>query len=269
MMIYSYDYEYIALALAASILCAGVLIQVLCIQSSVLNDMEGGGDDTSTVTTTTTTTDNQQQSSSSSAIMSNIKERTIQYVAFRLPFELYTGYIIALVALYFNTFLDTAFSNNAADSMGMVFVIVANVSLVALLGVGYIMLWKKIPYVMSTSGGGTSDGSSGSKRQFYGVGISLVWYLLGVAIELHDPTQPIYNAYTDGAILTTQIVAGVCTTLLMTMLGVRVTKTMIKYNVFNISGLLLRVGGGGGGNGGADTSVFSEESEISTGYVHA
>ena len=38
-----------------------------------------------------------------------------------------------------------------------------------------------------------------------------------MAIELHTPTQPIYNEYSDTAILTTQIVATVATTVLMIM----------------------------------------------------
>jgi len=84
-------------------------------------------------------------------------------------------------------------------------------------------------------------------------------YQLGVAAELIEPTQPIYNEFPDGAILTTQIVAGVATTALMVMLGVRITKTMIKHNIFNC---------GSKCNGG-DNSFATDEEEISTGYVQA
>ena len=82
---------------------------------------------------------------------------------------------------------------------------------------------------------------------------------LGVAIELHAPTQPIYNQFSDMSILATQIVALIAATVMMTMLGVRVMKTMINYNIFNCAGRL----------GGGDQSVATEEDEISTGYVHA
>ena len=84
---------------------------------------------------------------------------------------------------------------------------------------------------------------------------------LGVAIELHSPTQPIYNEFSDGAILTTQVVAGVATLILVTLLGVRVMKTAIKHNVLNCVDAL-----------DGDKSVVSEgdgTGEISTGYVHA
>ena len=87
-----------------------------------------------------------------------------------------------------------------------------------------------------------------------------------MAIELREPTQPIYNEFSDGAILATQIVALVATTLLMTMLGVRVMKTMIKHNLFNCAGRL-----GGGRNNDNDNSVVSEEVDggIGADYVHA
>ena len=81
-----------------------------------------------------------------------------------------------------------------------------------------------------------------------------------MAIELHTPTQPIYNEFSDNAILTTQIVAGVATLILMTLLGIRIMKSMIKSNLFNCVEVL----------GGGDRSVVSDgEEEISTDYVHA
>jgi len=227
MMVLSHDHGFILLALVASVLCGAILANVLSIQGEVLNEMEeqiskcdvSVGDDTVIA-----------------MVASNVKTRALQYIALRLPFELFGGYILACIALYFNTLL----TSSAMPSM--VYLIVANASLVGLLGAGFMLLWK-IP-----------------GQKFYGVGISLVWYLLGVTIELHEPTQPIYNEFSDGSILTTQIVAGVASTVLMILLGVRVMKTMIKHNLFTFSGRL--------GGDKSDVSTV-DDGGITADYVHA
>lgn len=226
-MIICHDSGYIGFALLSCVLCVGVLMNVLRIQGNALAD---DGDDS--------TKDIENTSSSDTMKDTVLKDLACQYVALRLPFELLGGYMLAMLALYVSMFLDTFVDG------GMVNLIVANASLVGLLAVGYVVLWK----IRAEHG-----------HKFYGVGAGLVWYMLGVTIELQDPTQPIYNAYTDAGILTTQIVAGVSTTILMTMLGVCFNKTMIKYNVFNCANAL----------GGNADSVFTEEDEMSTDYVHA
>lgn len=214
MMVYSYDCGFVLCALVSSVLCGAVLVNVLKIQMGVLIEMEEGG--------------GQEEM--------DVKSRSLQYASLRLPFEFYGGYVVALIALFFNMYL------HMFDVLPMMaYLVVANVSVVALLGTGFWMLWK-VP-----------------ERKFYGAGVALVWYLLGVAAELIEPTQPIYNEFPDGAILTTQIVAGVATTALMVMLGVRITKTMIKHNIFNC---------GSKCNGG-DNSFATDEEKISTGYVQA
>jgi len=239
MMIYSHDYGYIFCAFLSSVLCGVILTNVLKVQGELLNDMEtqlmndGSKYDNENI-------NNQMSDEETVAtIVYNVKTRALQYFALRLPFELYGGYILALISLYLNTFLD------GFDSLPtMVYLIMANVSLVGLLGAGFMLLWK-IP-----------------GQNFYGVGISLVWYLLGVTTELHEPTQPIYNAFSDGAVLTTQIVAGVASTVLMTLLGVRVMKTMIKHNLLNFGGRL-------GGDRSVCNSAMDDEGEIATDYVQA
>jgi len=207
MTVYSHDYGHVFMALLGSVLCGIVLTSILQIQGHLLNEMEAA------MSATDGTMD--------------IADRTAQYVALCLPFELYGGYVLALVAVYFNTFLA------GFDALPTsVFLVAANASLALLLCAGFYMLWV-------------------TERKFYGVGVALVWYLLGVAIELRTPTQPIYNEFSDGAILTTQIIAGVATLILATLLGVRVTKTMIKHNILNCG------------------DVLDEEGEITTDYVHA
>lgn len=279
MMIYSHDYGYPFFAFLSSVLCGVVLTSIIRIQSEILNEVEMNESVVSDNEEAGYVKDEDHANAALSTIATDIKSRSVQYFCLRLPFELYGGYVLALIASYFNMFL------NGFDSLPtLVFLVIANVSLVGLLGVGFLVLWK-IP-----------------ERKFYGVGASLVWYLvsvllfvlslslhygttfgpyisvfhthswciysclylstqLGVAIELHEPTQPIYNEFSDGAILTTQIVAGVAATVLMTLLGVRVMKTMIKHNLFNCVGRL-----GGGDNASVATD---EDGGISANYVHA
>lgn len=207
--VYSHDYGHVFLALSGSVLCGIALTSILQIQGRAMNEMEAAAN------------------AESGTAVRNVGDRTAEYAALRLPFELHGGYVLALVAVYFNTFLA------GFDSLPTsVFLAAANASLGLLLCAGFYVLWV-------------------TDRKFYGVGVGLVWYLLGVAIELHAPTQPIYNEFSDGAILTTQIVAGMATLILATLLGVRVMKTMIKHNLFNCG------------------DALDKEGEISTDYVHA
>jgi hypothetical protein len=51
----------------------------------------------------------------------------------------------------------------------------------------------------------------------------------GVATELHEPTQPVYNEFSDNAIFATFVVAGLSVLSLMTLVGVRIVKTLMKH----------------------------------------
>ncbi len=51
----------------------------------------------------------------------------------------------------------------------------------------------------------------------------------GVVTELHEPTQPVYNEFSDNAIFATYVVAGLSVLSLMTLVGVRIIKTLMKY----------------------------------------
>lgn len=84
-----------------------------------------------------------------------------------------------------------------------------------------------------------------------------MWFLVGVAIELQSPTQPIYNEFSDTQISTTQIMAGLASTLLSSLMAVRMIKTMIKRNMFNCIGSCQ----------GKDADTVDED--ISADYVHA
>ena len=239
MMVCSFDYGYVLFALLSSLMCGAVLVHIMKLQSEVLaagmsND---DGDEEASGT--------EMDLDKSSLLTNSMKSKAIEYITLILPFELYGGYIMSASIVYLNTFLVVLGTEH--DVPPVVHLIVANISLLSLLCVGFVLLWSK---------------KLALERKFYGVGISLVWYLLGVAIELREPSQPIYNEYSDMAILATQIIAVPCSFVLMTLLGVRVMKTMIKRNLFNC---VCALGGG--------QSVVTEDSddhlEISSGYVHA
>jgi len=78
--------------------------------------------------------------------------KVLQYMAVRLPFELYAGYILSLC----NVYLNAAIINNATLPT-WVYLLIANLCLVGLLGIGCILLWR---------------------GRVYGIGISLIWYLV-------------------------------------------------------------------------------------------
>ena len=86
----------------------------------------------------------------------------------------------------------------------------------------------------------------------------MVWFLVGVAFELQSPTQPIYNQFSDGQIMATQNLAGLASTLLSSLMAIRMIKTGIKRNMFNCMGACQ-------GKDAEDTV----EDDITTGYVHA
>lgn len=86
----------------------------------------------------------------------------------------------------------------------------------------------------------------------------MVWFLVGVAIELLSPTQPIYNQFSDAQIMTTQILAGLVSTLLSSLMALRMIKTVIKRNMFDCMGVCR----------GKDVGDAVED-DITTGYVHA
>lgn len=168
------------------------------------------------------------------------KGRGLRYAALRLPFELLAGYVLALAGLYFNVVLHGAIYVLPTSA----FVAVADATLVLLTLAGFWILWK-------------------TERKFYGVGAALVWYLLGVSVELSSPSQPIYNEFSDGAILATQIVAWVATLVTLTMLAVRVVKTMIKDNLFRFVDALA------GTDCGSTCGSTCGEDEVGADYVHA
>lgn len=131
----------------------------------------------------------------------DFKTCACDYIAMRLHFELFAGYAFALTSLYFNTFLRGFDAVTPSCHL-----VLANIGLVLLTCVG---CWK---------------------RQFYGVTVALVWYFLGVVVELHTPAQLIYNEFSKNAILATQVMAGVASLILLTVMGVRVVKMVIKNN---------------------------------------
>lgn len=166
---------------------------------------------------------------------SYIPEPIMQYASHRLPFELHAGYSLALVAVYLCAFVGSF------DLSTSVYLIVGNACLGSLVVLGFALLWKV---------------------QAYGAGVALIWYLIGVAFELRDPTQPVYNQFSDAVILSTQIVAGMGATALATLVSIRLVKTAIKRNWLGRVMEKLNCGKT------KDEDVV-EDGGISTGYVHA
>lgn len=166
---------------------------------------------------------------------SYIPEPIMQYASHRLPFELHAGYSLALVAVYLCAFVGSF------DLSTSVYLIVGNACLGSLVVLGFALLWKV---------------------EAYGAGVALIWYLIGVAFELRDPTQPVYNQFSDAVILSTQIVAGMGATALATLVGIRLVKTAIKRNWLGRLVEKLNCGK-------AKDEDVVEDGGISTGYVHA
>lgn len=157
MMIYAYDYGYLLLAFLSSLLSLVVVGSVWKIQSELLDEMDAEANNTvdeHVASGYVKETDDTDEIAVHNVIGS-LKARAVQYFSLRLPFELFGGYVLALVALYLNAYLHS-FENLPS----MVYLIVASASLVGLLAVGYMILWK-IP-----------------GHKFYGAGASLVWYLV-------------------------------------------------------------------------------------------
>ncbi len=170
-----------------------------------------------------------------SGVNSYIPEPIMQYASHRLPFELHAGYALALVAVYLCAFVGSF------DVSSSIYLIVGNACLGSLVVLGFALLWKV---------------------HAYGAGVALIWYLIGVAVELRDPTQPVYNQFSDAVILSTQIVAGMGATALATLVGVRLVKTAIKWNWLGRAIEKLNCGKG-------KDEDLEEDGGISTGYVHA
>ena len=82
-----------------------------------------------------------------------------QYITLRLPFELFAGYTLTNVFLYLNMWLDQFDNDNVK-----VLLIVANVSLVGMLVIGSVVMWKS--------------------KMLYGVGGSLIWYFVSEKVWL-------------------------------------------------------------------------------------
>ncbi len=89
-----------------------------------------------------------------------------------------------------------------------------------------------------------------------------------MAIELHTPSQPIYNEFTDEQITATQATAAVASTIFFIMFFIRMIKTIIKRNLF---GCLGWKGRGAVDEEDEDDIAGDVEAggEIRTGYVQA
>lgn len=256
MMLYSYDCGSMGFSFFCSVLCCTVLLNILKIQemaSKLLVDDTAGNSAAAAADNATddVKSDYVKQQDENGLDVSNqlpadesgkifTRENVMTYTCLILPFELTLGYVLPLCVLYLNTWFDSTMT-----SLSTTFhLVLANLSLVGTLVAGFMVLWK-------------------TERKYFGVGIALAWYLLGVATELHNPTQPIYNEFSDKEILFTQVVAYLATTVLMTVLCVRLMKSAININMFNCVGKLT-----GGCHDDTGTEDITDDNII-TDYVHA
>lgn len=228
-MIYSFDSGYMLCSLIGAVLGVTIIARIIMLQLQVLAKADVSGDDNNGVDEENNTEEQDMSHIVRGATSNPLSLPFLhEYISLRLPFELYGGYVGCLVVMYLNTWLmEMGLSPKAL-------LVIANISIIFLLAIGGIVIW----------------GVKQSGRHLYGVGLGMVWYLIGVAVELHSPTQPIYNEFSDSQILITQILAALASTVLSSMLALRMIKTMIKRNLFNCLGSV-------------------EDDEISTDYVHA
>ena len=95
----------------------------------------------------------------------------------------------------------------------------------------------------------------------------------GVVVELHEPTQPVYNEFSDNAIFATYVVAGMSVLSLATLVGVRIVKTLIKQG--RCIDVMAGCAGGfrrGGARKPVDPAMMAEDDDndgIVTDYVQA
>ena len=185
-MIVSYDYGYMTVALLSSLLCGNILYNIvfqqrrlLCNQSSGLHREDEDDDDNDFYFDDFSLTGPQNSSvdATANAATANLSgdgvgscggggraedggdnggnSKVVQYMTVRLPFELYAGYILSLCTVY----LNAAIISNISMLPTWVYLLIANACLVGLLCVGCTLLWH---------------------GRVYGSGISLIWYLVSV-----------------------------------------------------------------------------------------
>jgi len=96
---------------------------------------------------------------------------------------------------------------------------------------------------------------------------------VGVAVELHTPSQPIYNEFTDEQITATQATAAVASTIFFIMFFIRMIKSIIKRNLFGCVGWKIRGAAAEEEEDEDDIAGVVEAGgaggEIRTGYVQA
>ena len=228
-MTYSYDRTYILFAFVFALLATIICSKVCMVQLQVLADADNAA-----------ASDEEAGDGGMTAVVGRSTDNPLsmgflrEYVLLRLPFELFGGYSLCLAFMYLNTWLHVFGLNSKA------LFIIANTSTAAILIVAAYVLWGL---------------KQGNGRHLYGVVVSMVWYLVGVAVELQAPTQPIYNQFSDEQIMVTQILAALTSTVLSSLLALRMIKTGIKSNCMGMAACQ-----------GKDGMM---EDDITTGYVHA
>jgi len=124
------------------------------------------------------------------------------YGLLRFPFEIHAGWIVAATFVNFSVFLV---SLNAYTT---VLFVVAVLSLIGIIAIATLSLW----YL--------------AKPNFV-IPSVLAWAMVGVAVELKDPMQSIFNQFTGRTISTVRISAAFLATLMCVMVLVRAAQLMM------------------------------------------
>jgi len=136
-----------------------------------------------------------------------LKDRIQQYFFLKLPFEMYAGYNLALNLAFLNIIIHKLIGSAVVN------VVLATVSLLALLGVGCYVTWKE------------------KKGLCYGVGGGLAWYMFGVFFQLISPSNPVSMTYSEGAIAAAKYMAIIFANIILSTVVLRAAKNVINYNV--------------------------------------
>lgn len=173
-----------------------------------------------------------------------------EYWLFRFPFELHGGWIVAASFVNFNVWLVSV------NAPVWLLITCAAMSLLGVAALGLGAVW----YLL---------------RPDFTVGAVLTWAVVGIAQELRDPKQSIFNAYTYTTIDGFQMTSAVFATVLAIAVVTRGVKKVIKDRKLardrQVADDMVRSVGGDGAVSSAGDNIASDfvkvEDDTKGGYV--
>ena len=140
LMMYSAKLKFMTLAFVGSFISTYLLVNITKFQA---------------VATAAAAARSSEGDANSNSDTATFKSEIITYICLKLPFELYTGYALALTIMFFNIIIHKLFGSTVLS------VILAIVSLVMMLIVGCYVTWNKGMFGLN-----------------YGFGVGLIWYMV-------------------------------------------------------------------------------------------